>query len=71
MTSQTRTLVGIALFALLAAMVGAGALLLRRAMAKKWLGERQEAQSLVLGAMALLFGAYIVLRVAVGVVSEG
>ena len=71
MTSQTRTLVGIALFALLAAMVGAGALLLRRAMAKKRLGERQEAQSLVLGAMALLFGAYIVLRVAVGVVSEG
>lgn len=71
MTSQTRTLVGIALFALLAAMIGAGALLLRRAMAKKRLGERQEAQSLVLGAMALLFGAYIVLRVAVGVVSEG
>ncbi|MBX3353785.1 MAG: hypothetical protein KF684_12705 [Phycisphaeraceae bacterium] len=71
MQPHHRTMIGVALFALLAAMIGAGALLLRKAMAKKRLGERQEAQSLVLGAMALLFGAYIVLRVAIGVVSEG
>lgn len=71
MTSQTRTLVGIAFFLFAAALAGMGGVLLMRGLHRKQQGRRHEAQSLLMGAFALFVGGYIVLRVAIGVVREG